>query len=167
MRNHSDKGFTILELIVAISMASILISIVYFTWNYMEKHISVQKRKAELSFEINWVSQQILSQIKRSNVLSWDDNDIVLETEKDSIRYSFNTELLKNGNPFKLVYKGISLTGFHIEEVNKNNLEDNYTLLKMNISAKNVFNDTAGTSMIFEIKRPNGRDLQQNDKWNF
>jgi prepilin-type N-terminal cleavage/methylation domain-containing protein len=168
MKKYSNKGFTILELIIAISMASIVITGVFFTWNGINRHIAAQKRKAELSYEINWASQQIISQIKRSRVVYWNEHEIMLETEKDSVLYKFDSELLKNKNPFQLAFKGIKITEFAFKETESNVPESRYSMIEMKMKAENTFGDTAGVALTFEIKKPDEKEqLGSIDNWNF
>jgi len=168
MKNHSNKGFTILELIIAISMASIVITCVYFTWNSLNRHIAAQKRKAELSYEINWASQQIISQIRRSRIVYWNEHEIMLETEKDSVHYEFDSGLLKNKKPFQLAYKGIKITEFNFKETESSTHESQYSMIEMKMKAENALGDTASVALIFEIKEPGEKEqMGPMDNWNF
>jgi prepilin-type N-terminal cleavage/methylation domain-containing protein len=64
-RNQDRNGYSLMELVIAMALASIVISNVYFFWRYMDRHISVHSENASLQKETDRLIHQITSAVRK------------------------------------------------------------------------------------------------------
>ncbi|MCX7726037.1 MAG: prepilin-type N-terminal cleavage/methylation domain-containing protein [Chitinispirillaceae bacterium] len=141
-----QKGFTLIELSVAIIITSIVVTIVYSSWTYWNRYVARTQSKTELRIECSRILRQITSQLRKAKIiLFWDRNRIgfVREDNGDTIVYSYdyNGEIKYNGEKMVLLTNGSSVVDFSIENQN-NDRESGIYLFVIGITLKNSFNDT-------------------------
>lgn len=96
-RRISTGGYSLVELVVAMVLVSIVISNVYFFWRYMDRHVIRHSESASLQSESDRIVHQIVSSVKKSStLLNYDRNSIMMlgETDEDTVSYSFSNDTL-------------------------------------------------------------------------
>jgi prepilin-type N-terminal cleavage/methylation domain-containing protein len=119
----NNKGMTLVELMVAMVVASIALAIVFYMWNTINKHVAVSRYKTQLETETNRLGLLIVNQIRRSpSIIQWNSNRIkmVHHNGSDTLDYYFNESgLLLNGNKVNLLVPYASVSGFEFRDSNE------------------------------------------------
>jgi type II secretory pathway component PulJ len=157
---------TLLELTVAVVMSSAVITIVYTTWNQLNRHMFSQQRKAALHGECERIAKTVGNQLRRADaVLQWDENSIrfVSSGFTDTITYSYNGTLLEyNGQPISLTISRTSVTEFSLENQNADEPSVPYLFL-FTVTLVSEQGDTAtvrSTVMVHRLnEQPEGNDF--------
>lgn len=149
----SRKGVTLLELIVALSMTSVVLGMIFFSWNYINKHIAVQKTRTEMNNGLNMLSQGIISGIKRSRgIIGVNEHEIELLSDDDTVIYKFdNDRILINDQPLSVSDPRMKVKEFAIKTLN-NDPSAVEALLQISITVESPFHDTAGVTLNVETK---------------
>lgn len=153
---HLQKGVTLIELIVAIVITTIVVTILYNSWTYWNRYVARTQAKTELRMESKRILNQITLQIKKAkSVLFWDRDQIgfVREDRGDTVVYNYDYDgaIKCNGEKIVLLPKSATVIDFTIENQN-NNREDNVYLFVISIILRNSFNDTVRTEGSVMIK---------------
>ena len=145
----NNSGFTLIELVVAMSMTAIVMGILFVVWNNFNIHVINQRRKSVLFSEVNRISKSITSQIRRSpSVLALHSNGItyISPTRSDTIIYEFYAnELLKNDKPVPVASQSAHISEFNIEKKEEQGTESDLALLSITISISDEFENEATT----------------------
>ena len=94
-------GFTIVELMIALALSGIVMSLVFSSWKYISHYTVTQQRKALFQTEANRIAQLIASQIRKSpKVVLKSANSIVFLSPDglDTIAYEWTSESFKKNN---------------------------------------------------------------------
>ena len=147
--NRSNRnGLTILELIVALSISAAVISVVYYTWNFLNKHIAKHTNSALVSDAADRLAHSIASQIRRSPaILKWDNHSIKLLSAEnsDTVTWDFDGEnLLRNGDSVQVTIHGSRISNFEVKDLRDLGLPENSLNLLLQISL--TVNNEAGDS---------------------
>lgn len=150
------KGVTVLELTVAVVLTSILVSIVYYTWNQINLHTTVQKRKAALHTECIRISRQITDRLRGARkVLKWDTDDIsfVGASGSDTCSIAFRVPSLSvDDAPVRPQLPKTEMSLFSIENLNARDQTIPY-LFRMTFQLVNSHGDTANAATSLMIRR--------------
>lgn len=172
MQNHclknikvSKSGLTIIELIIAISLAAILLSSLYYFWNYLNRHTTTYTRSALFSTEAHRIINSLGSQIKNAEkILSYNLTSIqFISKNGDTLHYEFNGDsLFLNEKPLTLISKGANITNFEIRNLNEDDYRETlFTLIELSISMGNGFGDTS--SIVRSVRAP--KPQEEYDSW--
>jgi len=114
---------TLVELMVAMVVASIALAIVFYMWNTINRHVAVSSYKTQLETEANRVGLLIVNQIRRSpSIIQWNNHRIqmVHHNGSDTLDYYFNeSSLLLNGKKVSLLVHDANVLGFELSDSNE------------------------------------------------
>jgi prepilin-type N-terminal cleavage/methylation domain-containing protein len=163
-RNQDRNGYSLMELVIAMALASIVISNVYFFWRYMDRHISVHSENASLQKETDRLIHQITSAVRKaSSILYYDYKSITLlgETDEDTISYSFSQDTLyKNKVPLTILTRKAYVKNFEIKNLSDDpNNASAFILLEFNLTLRNQSGYESEAKLVVKIKQP----VQQSD----
>jgi Tfp pilus assembly protein PilE len=149
-------GVTVLELTVAVVLTSILVSVVYFSWNQLTHQTTVLKRKTALHTECNRISRMITDRLRGTqSVLKWNTDyiEFVPASKKDTCSISFRGSSLSiNDTPVKLLLPGTEISMFAIENLNGYDQSRPY-LFRLSFQLVNIHGDTAHVENSLMIRR--------------
>ncbi len=144
-RNH---GMTIIELMVAMAMTAIVVSIIAAVWINFTRHVVEQRRKSILHAELRQVLEGISSQVRRSPaVLACHSTGItyVSPNNGDTIVYEYYAdELFKNDLPVTLISKDAFIHNFSIDESDPAEDGSDIILLTISLTIADDFGNQAG-----------------------
>lgn len=119
-------GITLVELIVAIVVSGLIVTVAYSSWIFLSRHTSEKKRQTQFRLETENIARSIISKIRRSSkVLYYDESSIVFlaPESKDTVRYSFNEEyLFYNEDTITYLSPGIRCVNFKVEQEEEDEL---------------------------------------------
>lgn len=171
--HHSNQwGVTLLELMIALSLTAIVITTVYFTWNYLNRHVALQKRRSTLQIETNRFMQVVTSKIRRSEaVFEINDHRISFADpdSTDTIIYSFDgTKLTRNDSLFNPAFPQMFVSDFTIHPDQATQiLGARSTLLNVTIALSNSFGDSISLVATIKTKIPDNSVGVKNGFWDF
>jgi prepilin-type N-terminal cleavage/methylation domain-containing protein len=161
----TDRGLTLIELIIALSLAATLIASVYYFWAFLNRHTYTHTQNAQLAVESHRIVNTLLMQLQRaSTVLSFDIASIqFVASQGDTLRYSFDGDSLRiNGTPLLINNKGAVVAEFKILDMNENDIrEAQHTLIEITLSMYNHLKDTTTVIRSVRISKP----LQNDSDW--
>jgi prepilin-type N-terminal cleavage/methylation domain-containing protein len=113
-------GVTLLELIVAMFIASIVISLALTSWTFISRHTTLGKHKSEFHSQAEQTASRIVNAIRTSeSVLFFDNNSILFIAGRgvDTISFTFDGDTLReNGDAVRFVTEGAKVVRFSIEK---------------------------------------------------
>jgi prepilin-type N-terminal cleavage/methylation domain-containing protein len=113
-------GLTLIELIVALVVSGIAISLALFSWTYISRHTTLQKRKSAFYAQTEQAAALIASDIRTSpHVLLFDDKAITLVARNngDTLTYRLDGDTLrKNDTTVRYFSEGAKVVRFSIEK---------------------------------------------------
>ncbi len=113
------SGFTLVELVVALSITAIVITLVMFSWTFLLRHTTKQEQKAAFGAQIDLAASLIANDIQRaSEVISFDNNSIAfVPVNGDTVLYRLrNDTLVKNDTAFSPLANGVTVLRFSVAE---------------------------------------------------
>jgi prepilin-type N-terminal cleavage/methylation domain-containing protein len=115
-----EFGHTLIELIVALSISGIVITMALFSWTFISRHTTIQKRKSIFYSQAEMTASLIVNDLRTSPaILSINDHAItfVARTNGDTVTYEFTGDSLrKNRIGVPLVAEGANVVQFSIEK---------------------------------------------------
>ncbi|MBN1984307.1 MAG: type II secretion system protein [Chitinivibrionales bacterium] len=171
----SDRGFTLLELIVVMVMTSILTGTIFFAGQGFNRHVIRQNRKAMMHHELRMLSQSMASQLRRSPaVLAWHQRGItyVSPVAKDTVVFDFSSgQFLRNDTLVPVISTFASITDFTIEsDMPSVQPPSNaaLTLLRITITLSNTFLESYSMTTCTAAKVIKTEQSETDtDLWNF
>lgn len=113
-------GLTIIELTIALVISGIVISLVLFSWTYISRHTTLQKRKSAFYAQTEQAAALIANDIRTSpHVLFFDDKAITLVARNggDTLTYRLaGDSLCKNDTAVRFFSEGSKVVRFSIEK---------------------------------------------------
>jgi len=171
MHKLRQYGVTFLELVIAMVVASILVTTLFMTWNQMNRHIIVQKRRGVLQSATNSFSQTITSKIGRSqSVLEITDSRIsfVNPDSADTITYSFDgVAFMRNDSLYQPPVAGTHVSAFRIRTENESLPGGHSVLLEIAITVSNSMGDSICLVSTVNTKFPDNSIKDGIDEWYF
>ncbi|GEM_PF-5174211 len=159
------KGFTIVELTVAVLLTSIVVTIVYATWNGMNRHIYSRERRTRLQNECDRISQGIIAQMRRADdVISWDRTSIRYTASGDTVAWSFDGNVLWNNGTEIKPMRGGRVCAFSLENSNDNE-ESKPWLFSLTLSLVSMANDTATNRSTVMVRRGDAAAPENDFMW--
>ncbi len=168
----NKNGITLIELIVAMAMTTIIIVIIFATWDNFNRHVFNQRRKSMLNDEIRQITEVLKSHLRRSpEVLAWHSNGItyVSPNNGDTLVYEFyDAELLLNDVSVPIISQKACISDFYIEEVDQMVTVENkdLTLLSVRITIEDEFDNQVTITFDVAAKVAGEQDAEL-DEWNF
>ena len=166
MKGSAQKctGVTLAELTIAIVAASILLSVVYFTWNSMSTTTTVRKRRSVLQSECDRIAHLVSGSIRKAEaVLGYDRTSVrLLDADNtDTVTLSFDgTSILRNGRPTGFILPQITVSEFSFENQNGDRDDQPYLFL-FRCTLITRQNDTASVQTTVMGRRPGGDGTRQ------
>lgn len=162
------RGITLIELTIAMVSASILISIVFFTWNHINRSTMLQQRRTALQSECSRVARLITGQIQKADaVLRYDRNSIRLATQeaKDTITFSYDgSSIERNDTTLSFTLPNITVAEFSFENQNSEHDEAQPYLFHFTLTLISFQNDTASVeSTVMGRRAANAMSQSGND----
>jgi prepilin-type N-terminal cleavage/methylation domain-containing protein len=119
-RSRPQAGVTLIELVVAMVIAGIVISLTLASWTFISKHTTLGQHKTEFLSQTEQTASLIVNSIRRSEqVISFDKNAIsfIAGIGGDTVTYAFDGDTLrKNGAPVQFVTEGARVVRFSVEK---------------------------------------------------
>jgi hypothetical protein len=139
---------TLVELMVAMVVASIALAIVFYMWNTINRHVAVSRYKTQLETETNRLGSLIVNQIRRSpSIIQWNNHRIqmVHHNGSDTLDYYFDESgLLVNGSNVKLLVADSRVSNFELSDSNEiSGIQDRSLFLVFTLSLVGREKDTA------------------------
>lgn len=148
----------LIELIVAVSMAAVAITVVYFSWNFITVHTSKRTRYALLQSETNRIAHSIVSQIRRTpELIHWDEHQVVFigPQNSDTIHYSYDgTGLVQNGRPLPIVTNGARIVEFKLRDSSEGTDDSKHLFLELSLVMVCDQSDTSRIILAVKTRKP-------------
>lgn len=152
------RGFTIVELITALAMSTIVISSVYYFWNFLNMHVYTHSSHAQFEQEAHRTAQRIFSGVnKAEEIIEWDRQSITFVSNLgDTCKYLFNGDSLTyNDSAIYFVNKKLKVTSFNIEDTDENSPDESgHLFLDISIVFLHNERDSITINKITRSKRP-------------
>ena len=172
-KKKRNSGVSIVELMMAIAMTSVIITVILSTWNNFNRHVFSQRRKSILRTEIKLISSTLTSQLRRSpGVIAYHSSGItyISPNNRDTIAYEFYTEeLLKNDKSIRFVAQNAYINEFIVKEVEQNIENNELKLLSLFIKIMDDFDNQVSINSTVAVKMLNEYEVEEEElsKWNF
>jgi prepilin-type N-terminal cleavage/methylation domain-containing protein len=167
MKSANKKGLTLLELIVTISISTIILTLVLSSWNYLNQHVSHQENKGIIRDETARVAEELMLKLRRTpGVLRFTPTSITLlsHNSNDTLEYAFDgNNLTRNEVPVTFGVHGGSITSFYVHSKTAETLE--YLLLEVTISSKDNWSNYDTSRFVVNAK--NGSVVSPDAGWGF
>lgn len=164
----NKRGVTLIEMTVAVILTSIVITIVYASWNRLLFFTSVHKRRNSLQTESSRISDLLITKLhKAETVIRWSSDDILFTVTDpvDTLHYAYNgTSLQCNDEPVQLLLPSTAIDRFSIENINSNDSESPY-LFKISIRFITKQGDTTSTEATVLVNKPYGERHGNDFMW--
>ena len=159
MKNNPQAiaGFTIIEVITAVITTSILITIIFTTWNYISTTTARRQRYTALQSECSRVTQMVTDAVQKAEaVLRYDRNSIWLlgVNASDTTVYMYDgSAISRNGTPVHFIIPGVQVSEFRFENVHGYRDEKPY-LFDFHCTLFTLQGDTAAIQTTVMGRRP-------------
>jgi prepilin-type N-terminal cleavage/methylation domain len=166
-------GFSLLELLVAMALSIMVVTLVFFSWNYITRHTITQQQKSLFQAEADRVAHAIALEIRKSpEVISWKNDRIVFlsSNNPDTITYEFsNGNLLKNEAVVPCNAQTAHITSFSIEgdAVERQLSASNSVSLVVTLGMEDGFGNSSTVPLHVRANFPLDRQDSLTRKWNF
>jgi type II secretory pathway component PulJ len=158
-------GVILIELLVAVMLTSIVVTVIYAAWARINRHTISHQRTTELHRECGRIAETITARLRRAEaVLHWDQNSVrfIASGEADTMTYSFDGQnLFLNGQPVPLLIRQASVSAFSLENQNRENPSQPF-LFRITVSLSIDRGETATVSTIV-MARSLHEQLPDND----
>lgn len=162
------RGVTLIELTVAVILTSIVITIVYASWNHLVFYTTVQKRRGSLQNESTRITDQMITKLhKAQRVIRWSPDEILFTVSEptDTIHYSFDgTSLRCNDKPIPMLLPGTSIDRFTIDNLNSNDPSSPY-LFRITLRFVTKQGDTTSNDATVLVNKPYGEANGNDFMW--
>jgi prepilin-type N-terminal cleavage/methylation domain-containing protein len=123
--NHDNvhanaRGVTLVELIVALVISGIVISLAMFSWTYLSRHTTLTKRKHLFYSQTELTAAIIANDVRRSpQIILFTENAVsyIDGRSGDTVVYKFDGDTLrKNDTAVQFVSEGAKVIKFSVEK---------------------------------------------------
>lgn len=151
-----NKGVTLIELTIAMVVASIAFTIVFYMWNTINSHVAVSKYKTQLETETNRIGLQLVNQIRRSpSIIQWNNHRIkmVHYNGADTLDYYFDESgLLINDSSVTILLPDARVSDFELRDSNEiSGIQGRSLFLVVTLSLVGRGKDTATVHHVIHI----------------
>lgn len=155
---QSQKGVTLIELMVALALTATLSVTVYYFWNHINRHTTTYTDKALFSKEANRIITTIVTQIRSAKeVISFDYNTInFISKNGDTLAYRYDGDsLYLNENSISIISRNARISQFEITDLNESvSSEARFAYLEFTFSMISGKNDTAIYILSVNVPKP-------------
>jgi len=155
MKKNNIAGLTLLELMVVIFISSIVFTLVFTSWDYLNRHVLYHESRGNIRNETSRVADEIALKLRRTpGVLWYTPNSITLleQDSGDTLEYAFDGKnMTKNGTPIPFMVHGGNITSFFLHDMSTGNLE--YLLLEVTITSEDWRNNRDTSRFTVNAKR--------------
>jgi prepilin-type N-terminal cleavage/methylation domain-containing protein len=168
-----SRGFTLLELIVAMALCAFALSLVFYSWNYISNHTIVQQRRSLFQAESDRIAQSIAAEMRKSpEVISLSTNRVTMLAANgaDTVTFEYsNGVLLKNNAPVSCLLAGGRVTQFLIEKEGaaESNPASTYATITLTFRMENNFGDVSQIPLKIRVALPQNPADEALRQWNF
>jgi prepilin-type N-terminal cleavage/methylation domain-containing protein len=153
-----NSGVTLIELLVALFLSSLVIGLVFYAWVGIIKHNGRSERRAILVNETRRILGTISADIGRSPkivYLARDEVRFVSAISGDTNIYRYAGEvILKNGVRLSTISDSGLIRHFAITKASSNNPQAQQILVKLDITMGNASGDTSSLQSQVTIQAP-------------
>ncbi|MBD3419390.1 MAG: hypothetical protein GF398_04655 [Chitinivibrionales bacterium] len=174
-RLGSQRGFTILELVMAVSMSMLAVAVIFAAWRYFSVHTISNQRTSTFNVEVDRLAKSLAGRVRRSpEILAWNESGIAFidRHTNDTVALAFyNDSLYFAEKTVKLASHGAGIVKFEIEKVSEDKLlETANLLLKFALGVEDGYSNTSEISVNVMVLNPgdalNSRDdLAWDTEW--
>lgn len=113
-----EKGFTIIELLVAMTVTGILISVVYMTYHFSLRHLRMWEKLSVLERDSSIIAQQLERDILESQKVEYINPSewVIVSLNGKEIRYQFRENILLR-NQFPINREEVRIMAFDMQPV--------------------------------------------------
>ncbi|MDR0305871.1 MAG: prepilin-type N-terminal cleavage/methylation domain-containing protein [Chitinispirillales bacterium] len=163
MRKAGINGMTLMELMVTISISTIVFTLILSSWNYLNKHVFYQESKGIIQDETARIAQELMLKLRRTpGVLEFTYSSVkLLEHDGgDTLEYAFDgRDLTRNGMPVAFNTSGGRITSFDVNSQSDQTAE--HLLLEIAISSSDNRNNSDTNRFVVNVK--NGGAFSESD----
>jgi prepilin-type N-terminal cleavage/methylation domain-containing protein len=160
-RTGNPRGFSLIELVVAIVMSTLVLGAAFSAWVLVNKHTVSGKRKAVLQAETDRMVRTIASQIRTAPaVVAWTDRSITMIAagSGDTLVWAFDGDSLShNDTMVRISSPRARVTDFHIADLTEGNTSPRGALLSVSLTMRDDFGDESRVSMQAAAARAAGK----------
>jgi prepilin-type N-terminal cleavage/methylation domain-containing protein len=181
-RNRKKRlcGVTLIELMVALSIAGITIGLVLFSWTFIARHTTIQKRKALLYSQTEAMITRVASEVRASPlVVSFSADSIGFVSQKtgDTVSYRWlGDTLYRKGTAVPIVPRCARVVRFSVEE-DRESSDRQYAqqlskgekpdiVLVLTLGLKDCFGTTSVVPQRVKVRQPDNL-APAGSGWNF
>jgi len=167
-----NRGFTLVELVIAIVMTALVVTSALYAWQSVAKHTTNERRKSILESELDAYARALVMQIRQSpRVLGYDENSIsfVSAATGNACEYRFtNDTLYQDGIPVALAAQAARLNQFLVRPGDDSQLSgQKKILLLVTLRAEDTFGNSRTASLSVAIDQPPVDTLSGGGSWNW
>ena len=126
---RSKHGFTLIEILVAVSLGVLIIGMAFGFWNFVNRHTITQTQKSSLLSESHRIGRQISDQLRQSTgVIEWDREHVVYVSGKtgDTVNLVYTDNcLMQNDLPIARLDTAVHIVSFCVTEKDRFSTADN------------------------------------------
>jgi len=160
-QNGHSRGFSLVELVVAIVMSTLVLGAVFSAWILVNRHTISGKRKAILQAEADRIVRSIALQIRATPaVVVWTDQSITMIApgSNDTLVWAFDGDsLARNDTAIRFISPSARVTDFRIADLTEGNPSSRGTLLSVSLTMQDDFGDESRASMQAAAMRVAGK----------
>lgn len=153
----SEYGFTILELITSLAISSIVISSVYYFWNFLNTHVYTHAKHAQFEQDAHYAAQNVFSRLnKSSEIIEWGPQKITfVSSSGDTDNYIFDGDTLRyNNSAINFINTDLKVNSFNLRDINENMIsESQHIFLEVSIVIVHNERDTIAIKKIIRSKQ--------------
>ncbi len=167
---RSSSGFTMIELLVAITMTSLVLASIFFAWNTLNRQVFKQRRESLFLSDITSFANHLATQIRKSpRILFYDQTAIefISPHNEKPVRYEFYyDELLRNDSLVTLSAQGAKITDFHIDGDDYHYADDlPMLLIDISIRAEDTFGNEHEVTVSAAVEPPTADEDEGGWQW--
>ncbi|MFP4415894.1 MAG: PulJ/GspJ family protein [Chitinivibrionales bacterium] len=172
-KTNQASGFTLLEIMVALSLSSALILTVLIVWRNINTQMTTFGAQTLFESETGLIAENIMSELKRANrIISIQTDAVTFSSSKnDTVSISFSGEDLKrNGKAIQNTRKDLYITSFHVEWDDLNVDEESrriHKLIRFAIRFEDLSGDTITQSRNVAVPYFSSQDESVTEDWLF
>lgn len=171
-KDSHQRGITLVELTIAVAIATIVIMIVFYAWNSLNKHMGSSKHRTQIETEANRIGDMVSSHIRRSSaVLAWDESSISLINPNgtDTFNYYYRADTLyRNGTSLPVLVNDAKISSFTINNQNANLPgNENSLLLDISLTLSSPSGDSASAHFTVQLSGPTQKGTIESENWGF
>jgi prepilin-type N-terminal cleavage/methylation domain-containing protein len=154
LRLKCARGLTLPELIVAMSINTIIFLLIFSLWLAINRHVIGRQRHEILLSEARATSRSVVAMVQRSPLILYYDQDSIsfisaLDGDTNAIAYR-DGQLLVGGEPIRLAAQTARIAAFSVEndeELTPQSMPGSTRLLRLTLTYRNAFRDSTSLAL--------------------